>query len=47
MMRGAEQSCKRGIWAENVRRIELHDVKITGYEGERLQFINVTDFEED
>ena len=47
MMRGAEQSCKRGIWAENVCRIELHDVKITGYEGERLQFINVTDFEED
>ena len=28
-------------------RIELHNVAITGYEGERLQLTNVDSFEED
>jgi len=47
MMCGITPSKKLAIWAENVRSIELHHVNITGYEGERLQFINVQTFEED
>ena len=47
MMCGADASCKVGIHAENVRKIELHNVKITGYEGECLQLTNVGSFEED
>lgn len=47
MMCGAHPCRKLGIWAENVRRIQLHNVTITGYEGERLQFINVETFEEE
>ena len=47
MMCGAEASCKLGLWAENVRSIELHNVKIDGYEGERLQLTHVDAFEED
>ena len=38
---------KLAIYAENVNRIELHNVQIEGYEGERLQFANVGSFEED
>ena len=33
--------------AENVKEIDLHNVKIEGYEGERLRFANVGHFEED
>ncbi len=29
------------------RRFDLHNVKIEGYEGERLHFVNVGHFEED
>ena len=47
MMCGADASCKVGVHAENVQRIELHNVAITGYEGERLQLTNVDSFEED
>ena len=47
MMCGADASCKVGIHAENVRKIELHNVEITGYEGERLQFTHVDSYEED
>lgn len=47
MMCGAGLHKKLAIQAENVRTIELHNVNITGYEGERLQFINVERFEED
>ena len=47
MMCGANASCKVGVHAENVQRIELHNVAITGYEGERLQLTNVDSFEED
>lgn len=47
MMVGAEASKKLGIWAENVGKIQLHNVKISGYEGERLQLTNVDAFEED
>ncbi len=35
------------IYAENVKEIDLHNVKIEGYEGERLHFANVGHFEED
>ncbi len=35
------------IYAENVKKIELHNVQIEGYEGERLHFANVGSFEED
>ena len=38
---------KLAIYAENVKNIELHNVKIEGYEGERLRFANVGHFEED
>ena len=38
---------KLAIYAENVREIDLHNVKIEGYEGERLHFANVGHFEED
>ena len=38
---------KLAIYAENVKKIELHNVKIEGYEGERLRFSNVGHFEED
>ena len=38
---------KLPIYAENVKEIDLHNVKITGYEGERLRFANVGHFEED
>ena len=38
---------KLAIYAENVKKIELHNVQIEGYEGERLQFANVGNFEED
>lgn len=38
---------KLAIYAENVKKIDLHNVKITGYEGERLRFANVGSFEED
>ena len=38
---------KLAIYAENVQKIELHNVRIEGYEGERLQFANVGSFEED
>jgi len=37
MMCGAGASCKVGVHAENVHKIELHNVAITGYEGELLQ----------
>ena len=47
MMCGADASCKLGVWAENVRTVELHNVKIEGYEGERLQLTHVENFEED
>ena len=47
MMCGADASCKVGVHAENVRHIELHNVKITGYEGERLQLTHVDSYEED
>ena len=47
MMCGANASCKVGVHAENVHKIELHNVAITGYEGERLQLTNVDSFEED
>ena len=47
MMCGADESCKLGVWAENVRSIELHNVRITGYEGERLQLTSVAQFTED
>ena len=47
MMCGADASCKVGVHAENVHKIELHNVAITGYEGERLQLTNVDSFEED
>ncbi len=32
---------KLAIYAENVKEIHLHNVKIDGYEGERLRFANV------
>ena len=38
---------KLAIYAENVKNIKLHNVKIEGYEGERLRFANVGHFEED
>ena len=38
---------KRASYAENVKKSELHNVQIEGYEGERLQFANVGSFEED
>ena len=38
---------KLAIYAENVKKIELHNVQIEGYEGERLQFANVGSFKED
>ena len=38
---------KLAIYAENVKEIDLHNVKIEGYEGERLRFANVGHFEED
>ena len=47
MMCGADASRKVGVHAENVHKIELHNVAITGYEGERLQLTNVDSFEED
>lgn len=47
MMCGAAPSKKLALWAENVRDIRLHNVTITGYEGERLQFTNVESFKED
>lgn len=47
MMCGAAPCKKLGVWAENVRRIDLHNVRITGYENERLQFTHVETFEED
>ncbi len=46
MMCGANASCKVGVHAENVQRIELHNVEITGYEGER-SLTNVDSYEED
>ena len=36
-----------GSFDENVKKIDLHNVKIEGYEGERLHFVNVGHFEED
>ena len=38
---------KLAIYAENVKEIDLHNVRIEGYEGERLHFANVGHFEED
>lgn len=38
---------KLAIYAENVRSIDLHNVQIDGYEGERLHFANVEHFEEE
>ena len=38
---------KLAIYAENVKEIDLHNVKIEGYEGERLHLANVGHFEED
>lgn len=38
---------KLAIYAENVKKIDLHNVTIEGYEGERLQLANVGSFEED
>ena len=47
MMCHAEPCSKLAIWAENVQHIHLHHVQITGYEGKRLQFVNVGEFTED
>lgn len=47
MMCNAEPCSKLAIWAENVRRIHLHNVQITGYEGERLQLLHVDELTED
>lgn len=47
MMSGAEPTSKLAIYAENVSAVRLHDVTITGYEGERLRLANVADFKED
>ena len=38
---------KLAIYAENVKNIKLHNVRIEGCEGERLRFANVGHFEED
>ena len=38
---------KAGHLRRNVKEIDLHNVKIEGYEGERLHFANVGHFEED
>ena len=47
MMCNAEPCSKLAIWAENVHRIHLHNVQITGYEGERLQLLHVDELTED
>ena len=43
--------CRRmqqaGDLAENVKEIHFHNVKLEGYAGERLNFINVGSFKED
>ena len=36
-----------GDLAENVKEIHFHNVKLEGYAGERLNFINVGSFKED
>lgn len=47
MMCGADPCKKIGIWAENVQELALHNVEITGYEGERLRLTNVPSCKED
>lgn len=47
MMCNAEPCSKLAVFAENVHRIHLHDVQITGYAGERLQLTHVDEFTED
>ena len=47
MMCGAAECSKLAIWAENVKEIHFHNVKLEGYAGERLNFINVGSFKED
>lgn len=47
MMCNAEPCSKLAIWAENVQHIHLHNVHITGYEGERLQLLHVGELIED
>ena len=47
MMCNADPCKKLAIRAENVRSIALHNVRLEGYEGERLQFTNVESFEEE
>lgn len=47
MMCNAEPCSKLAIWAENVQHIHLHNVQITGYEGERLQLLHVGELTED
>lgn len=39
--------CKLAVKANNVKKIEMHNVTLEGYEGERLQFNNVGSFEEE
>lgn len=46
MMCGAAECSKLAIWAENVKEIHFHNVKLEGYAGERLNFINVGSFKE-
>lgn len=47
MMCSAAECSKLAIWAENVKEIHFHNVKLEGYAGERLNFINVGSFKED
>lgn len=47
MMDGLEDMKKVALMAENVSRIRLKNVSITGYEGEKYRLTNVPDFKED
>lgn len=47
MMCGAADCSKLAIWAENVREIVFHNVKLEGYAGNRLNFIHVGSFYEE
>jgi polygalacturonase len=46
MSEGVEKSSKRGLFARNVARLTLDNVKITGQVGDAYEFIGVDDLEE-
>jgi polygalacturonase len=47
MMDGIETACKQGLYANNIKKLTLKNVQITGYEGKKYTVINVQEFSQE